>query len=111
MIEPDRNFIRLLAALDGFKERHGNWPPRVVVESRTLERLHEFLGDRFMREVQRKVELAAGPAGFRAEGNGGAYYDYGKEGFPDSRPTPSAQEWLDLPLDQVWKEWLDRRSE
>jgi hypothetical protein len=91
----DKNFVRLCAALDGFRGRYGRWPTRVVVHPVSLEDLREHvLGRAAYDSVTSKVALVAGDAGFRAEDDDGNSYDYGKEGFPDSRLHPSAEEWL-----------------
>lgn len=91
----DKNFVRLCAALNGFKQRHGLWPTRVVAYSASLEDLRQHvLGRTAYDAVTRKVALIVGDAGFRAEDDSGNSYDYGQEGFPESRPNPSAEEWL-----------------
>lgn len=91
----DKNFVRLCAALDGFRQRHGRWPTRVVAYPAALEDLRQHvLGRAAFDAVTMKVALVEGNAGFRAEDDRGDSYDYGREGFPESRPNPSAAEWL-----------------
>lgn len=91
----DKNFVRLCAALNGFKLRYEKWPARVVIYPISLQDLREFVlspGD--FRTVADKVDLVEGDAGFRAEDDTGNSYDYGSEGFPETEPSPSAREWL-----------------
>lgn len=91
----DKNFVRLCAALNGFRLRYGKWPTRVVIHPISLEDLREHvLSSRDFRVVAAKVHLVEGDAGFRAEDDEGNEYHYGEEGFPDEEPTLSARDWL-----------------
>ena len=91
----DKNFVRLCAALNGFKVRYGKWPSRVVIHPISLEDLREnVLSPADFSTVNGKVSLVEGDAGFRAEDDQRNSYDYEEEGFPDREPEPSAQEWL-----------------
>lgn len=91
----DKNFVRLCAALNGFRMRYGSWPSRVVIHPISLADLREYvLSPEDFRTVTGKVTLVEGDAGFRAEDDQGNSYDYGEEGFPDREPESSAQEWL-----------------
>ena len=91
----DKNWIRLCAAIDGFRVRYGRWPERV--------RMHKISLDDFcpliftpadFAKIAHKVELIADEATMVAEDDTGASYNYGEEGFPSERPKPSAAEWL-----------------
>jgi len=91
----DKNWIRLCAAIDGFRVRYGRWPKRVRVYPNSLADLrdHLFAPADYARIVA-KVSLVADEAGMVAEDDEGGSYDYGKEGFSNESPTPGAAEWL-----------------
>ncbi|HEY7240434.1 MAG TPA: hypothetical protein VH600_14765 [Burkholderiales bacterium] len=91
----DKNWVRLCAAIDGFRIRHGHWPIRVRMYPRSLEDLREHVFSRAaFAKIEGKVKLVADDAPMIAEDDTGAQYNYGKEGFPEKRPTPNAAEWL-----------------
>ena len=92
----DKNWIRLCAAVDGFRVRHGRWPTRVHMHALSLDDLRQHVFSRpDFAKLEKKIELVAGSkTEMIAEDDCGAQYDYGKEGFPPSRPKPSAAEWL-----------------
>jgi hypothetical protein len=97
----DRNWIRLCGAIDGFRARYGRWPTRVRVFPAALIDLRDFLfaPDDFAR-ITAKVALIADEAPMIAEDDSGAKYNYGEEGFPRERPTPSAADWLGVEAKQ-----------
>jgi hypothetical protein len=91
----DKNFIRLCAALDGFRARYGEWPVRVVIPAESLADLRDhILTPQAFESIVRKVALVAGASAFRAEDDTGRSYEYGKEGFPTVREGPRAIDWL-----------------
>ena len=95
----DRNYVRFCAAVDGFKDRYGRWPERVVVEQGYIDDLKEHvLAPGEFDRMQQKLRVLAGNALFRAEDDAGNSYEYGEEGFPPQKPRPSAREWLGLEL-------------
>ena len=91
----DKNWVRLCAAIEGFRFRYGRWPTRVRLFPACLSdiRDHLFTPDDYAR-IAAKVVLIADEAGFLAEDDLGGSYNYGQEGFPRQRPTPIAAEWL-----------------
>lgn len=91
----DKNFVRLCAALDGFKSRYGKWPTRVVAWEMSIDDIRDYVlsRDDFEAVIQ-KVALVPGDAAFRAEDDEGNVYDYANEGFTEQPPRPSAREWL-----------------
>jgi hypothetical protein len=91
----DKNYIRLCAAIDGFRTRYGRWPARVRIFPAALANLRDdvFTAVDFAR-ITAKVALVPDDAPMIAEDDTGASYDYGREGFPLNRPTPCAAEWL-----------------
>lgn len=98
----DKNWIRLCAAIDGFRVRYGRWPTRVRIFPESLAdiRDHLFTPDDYA-QITSKVALVADQAAMIAEDVQGGSYDYGHEGFPSELPTPSAAEWLGVtPIDE-----------
>lgn len=91
----DKNWVRLCAAINGFRLRHGRWPTRVRMRPLVLEDLREnVFSRRTFAKIEAKLELIADDALMVAEDDTGAHYDYEKEGFPAKRPHPSAADWL-----------------
>ena len=96
----DKNWVRLCAAVDGFFQRHGHWPSRVIVLPASLDNLREnVFSEETFRVLSAKLELIPGGAPMVAEDAEGNRYSYGEDGFPSSRPSPSAQEWLGVRSD------------
>jgi hypothetical protein len=94
----DKNYVRLCAALDGFKARHGHWPIRVVVPPAILDNLRERVFDPAgFADVLKKVDLVVGE-GFRAEDDSGRMFHYGREASPERPPVPAAREWLGVKI-------------
>lgn len=93
----DKNWIRLCAAINGFRGRYGRWPVRIRLHSLSLEDLRDHLfSKRDFARIRSKVELVPDDnAPMIAEDDTGASYNYGDEGFPLGVPKPSAAEWLE----------------
>ncbi len=91
----DKNWVRLCAAIDGFRVRYGRWPTRVRIFPVSLANIrdHLFTTDDYTQIIA-KVALIADEAAMIAEDDQGGSYNYGQEGFPNERPTPHAAEWL-----------------
>jgi hypothetical protein len=91
----DKNWVRLCAAIDGFRGRYGCWPIRVRIHPVSLEDLREHLLSRAdFEKIEQKVKLVADEASFVAEDDAGRLYSYGDEGVTEERSKPSAEEWL-----------------
>jgi len=95
----DKNWIRLCAAIDGFRVRHQRWPTRVRINPRSLADLrdHVLPEEAFARIQQQLSFVPNSDAGMVAEDDSGAQYDYGIEGFPPTRPDVDARQWLGDP--------------
>ena len=78
----ERNYIRLCAAIDGFRVRYGVWPTHVVVEQPYVDEIRDriLMPGEFDR-LNRDVKIVAGDARFRAVGEHGTVYDYEADGF------------------------------
>ena len=98
----DKNWIRLLGALDGFRAKYGTWPSRVRIFPQALAGLREHLfTPEAFAQLLAKVELIADEAPMVAEDSAGNSYSYGAEGFPSSPPEPDARTWLGVEPDRV----------
>lgn len=97
----DKNWVRLCAAVNGFRAEYGRWPTRVRLYAGALEDLREnvFSPESFAR-LTAKLRLVPDDTAMVAEDDEGRQYSYGEKGFPSSRPTPTAQEWLDVHPDR-----------
>jgi hypothetical protein len=92
----DAEWVRVCAAIDGFRSRHGRWPTRIRLSRDALAwlREHVLTGAGFA-VVGSVVELAADErATMVAEDGTGAAYNYGKEGFPRLPWDESARAWF-----------------
>ena len=92
----DKNWVRLCAAINGFRGHYRRWPTRIRMSPLSLKDLrnHLFSKHDFCR-IEAKVKLVSDEgAGMIAEDGSGASYSYGDEGFPNSVPAPSAIDWL-----------------
>jgi hypothetical protein len=99
----DRNWIRFCAAVDGFHHRFGEWPSGVRLGSGYVADLRHILGEDGFGALQEKLPLRIDEqAHFIAEDEAGRTYDYSREGFPQDRPRPSAEEWLGVRPESAW---------
>jgi hypothetical protein len=92
----DRNWVRVCAAIDGFRVRFGRWPRRVRVMPLAFDDLvaHVLTPIGFAL-VSSSVELVPEEdAGMIAEDGSGAEYSYGQEGFPEGEPDPPTRAWF-----------------
>lgn len=91
----DADWIRVCAAIDGFRVRYGRWPARVRLFPDALDGLREHVltpeGFAVLVSVIELVPDASAPV--VAEGAEGESYSYGREGFPP-RPEEPALEWF-----------------
>lgn len=92
----DASWIRVCAAIDGFRSRYGRWPVRVRLFSAALEDIRDhILTPQGFAVVASVVELVADDtAPMIAEGVAGECYNYGQEGFPKPRPDEPARDWF-----------------
>ena len=98
----DKNWVRLCAAINGFRVRYNSWPTRVRMWKIIVEDLRDnlFTPESFAK-LQVKLELVVDErAGHIAEDGRGRYYDYGNEGFSKSNPDIDASFWLGIEPDR-----------
>ena len=95
----DKNWVRLRAAINGFRLRHGHWPTQIRLHPVSLANLrdHVFEQGVFRQIEQRLTFVPDDKAGMVAQDASGAEYNYGTEGFPPTRPDVDAREWLGNP--------------
>jgi len=96
----DRNWIRLCAALSGFRVRYGIWPTRVRVSPDILDdlRINLFSSDGFAK-LGEKLQFIAGDDPFMVEDEEGRSYNYCLEGFPSQKPDVKPADWLGISPD------------
>lgn len=89
-----RNWVRVCAAVDGYRQRYGRWPVRVRIAPQALADLADhILTPEGLAVVNEKIQLIAEEdAEMIAEGPNGETYCYGNEGFPTEDIRPSAEE-------------------
>ena len=94
----DKNWVRLCAAIDGFRVRFGHWPTNVRINPISLENIRDdlFTPNEYA-QINTKVTLRGvdeeGKSFIAGDGSD-RIYDYSTDGFPEQRPSPSAAEWL-----------------
>jgi hypothetical protein len=97
----DKNWIRLLGAIDGFRARYDAWPTRVRIFPASLSDIRDHLfSPELYAKLTQKVQLIADEAPMVAEDDAGNSYSYGDEGFPSKRSSPSARDWLGVEPDR-----------
>jgi hypothetical protein len=96
----DQSWIRLCAAVDGFHHSHGKWPPRVLIFPTAIKTLRTIVfSEESFAILTSRLELVPSESPFVAEDDDGNQYSFGKQGFPESRPSPSTEDWLGLQPD------------
>ena len=96
----DQNWVRLVAAVDGFYLEHGRWPSRVLLYGPAIKTLKTLVfSEESFAKLTSKIDLVSSESPVVAEDDFGNQYSYGKRGFPKSRPSPSAEDWLGVQPD------------
>lgn len=91
----DKNWIRLCAAVDGFRARYGIWPAKVRMFPGALDNLRNRVFDaQSFAQLESKLNLVADEAAMIAEDEEGRSYNYGAEGFTKNEPDIRARDWL-----------------
>jgi hypothetical protein len=90
----DKNWIRLCAAIDGFRSRYGRWPLRVRMHEMSLRDFDFLFTKEDLARIYEKVALEPDEASMVAEDDSGDRYNYGEEGFPERAPDIPAAAWL-----------------
>ena len=96
----NKNWIRLCAALSGFRIRYGIWPTRVRISPAILDNLHQDLfSPEGFAKLEEKLQFIPGDEPFLVEDEEGRSYNYSLEGFPTQKPDVDAIDWLDISPD------------
>jgi hypothetical protein len=92
----DKNWVRVCAAIDGFRARFGHWPKRIrVMPVSFADLISNVLNPVGFALISNYVELVPEEnAGMIAEDSTGAEFNYGEEGFPEKKPDPPTREWF-----------------
>ncbi len=101
----DKNWIRLCAAIDGFKVRFGHWPEEVCLPQSVINGFdHADFKPESMSKIREKITLTGKDVPFVAQDAQGNQYCYGDEGFPKRRPKVDAKTWLAVEPDGPFQE-------
>ena len=92
----DADWVRVCAAIDGFRVQLGKWPTRVRLFPGALEGLRDHvLTPEGFTVVLSVIDLVPDEsAPMIAEGFEGETYNYGRQGFPDPKPDERARDWF-----------------
>jgi hypothetical protein len=94
----DKNWVRLCAAVDGFRMRYGHWPTRISIPAISMNDFKHLFTEQDILSITAKVRFVLDDEAFVAEDDEGGRYSYGDEGFPATRPRISAREWFGVSL-------------
>ena len=91
----DKNWVRLCAAIDGFRARYKRWPNRILIGRLEHGDLVWMLTKESYAKLTEKLTfIVQEDLGMAAEDDEGRKYDYGMEGFCKTPPDILASEWL-----------------
>lgn len=95
----DRNLVRLLLAVEGFRARYRRWPTRVRLDQGYIEDLQRILSDVGFENLTSKLVLVPDPEpGLHAEDDEGGRFSYGGGagggGHQDGKSDIPVQSWL-----------------
>jgi hypothetical protein len=101
------NWVRVCAAIDGFRVRYGRWPKRVLLMPIAFVDLaSDVLTPLGFALVSSVVELVPEEdAEMIAEDDSDAEYNYGHDGFPEGECDPPTRDWFGQAIlgpDLVW---------
>ena len=97
----DRNWIRLRAALSGFRIRYGMWPTRARISPVIWDNFRQdlFSSEGFAK-LEKKLQLIPGDEPFLVEDEEGRSYNYSSEGSPSQKPDVDPVDWLEISPDK-----------
>ena len=94
-----KNWVRLCGAIDGFKDRYDHWPTKVRLKPVYFKSIKSIFKQEDFIKLQDKLKFIIDDAHIIAEDDDGHAYDYSKEGFPKSKPSLRAKDWLGIKPD------------
>ena len=89
----DKNWCRLCAAIDGFRERYGRWPTRVRMPEGYIRDIAHCFTVRDFLTVTAKIQFVSDDALFLVEDDEGGSYRYCEGDFTRTLRT-SASAWF-----------------
>ena len=94
----DRNLIRMLSTIGGFRILYGRWPKRIRVEPHVIRWLNHFLSHAELSSFKEKIQLLPlEDEDFIADDDEGCSYSLMEYGHPSRYPDIDPAEWLGLP--------------
>ena len=90
-----KNWVRLCAAIDGFRARYGAWPTMIKIPQIIIDDLRSYLGNEMFKKIGSRLTIIEDETGFIAVDNQGRQYDYAQEGFPEVPPDVPARIWFE----------------
>ena len=92
----DKNWVRVCAAIDGFRVKYGRWPKRVrLMPIAYVDLVGHVLTPPGFALVSSFVKLVPEQeAEMIADDEGGAEYCYGDQGFPKTKADPPTRKWF-----------------
>lgn len=105
----DRNYQRLLMAIDSFRARHRKWPMRARMLPVQINEIRGLLSSTGWEKLAARIQLVASEeAAFLVEDDEGRTHDYMNEGVADEAPNIRAEDWLEHP---EWRKPSDEAVE
>lgn len=94
-----KNWVRLCAAVEGFRSVHGSWPTEVHLPEVCYESIVELFRSESLEKVTSKLSFVIDGKPFVARDGEGRSYRYGEQDFPREHPGATAEEWLGVSPD------------
>jgi hypothetical protein len=94
-----KNWIRMCAAIDGFRAKYNSWPKTVRVFDFFPSELKRVLSENDHTKLQSKIDIVGDNSLFIAVDETGNSYSYGDEGFSKKEPDIRAEDWLGVSPD------------
>ena len=91
----DKNWMRMCAAINGFRARYQRWPVRVRMPQNAIA---DLFTSESLAKIQKKLTLVEDDSLYIVEDDAGNSYNYGEEGL-SPKPDISAHIWLDVTPD------------
>lgn len=94
----DRNYTRLLIAIESFRLRYGAWPTIARMHPMQIDEIRRLLTPECFARVESRIRiLPTEEVAFSVEDDEGRVHDYCYEGAVEGEPDIRAEEWLGHP--------------
>lgn len=95
-----KNWVRLCAAIDGFRLKYHQWPTQVRMTEAQIDDIKSVFKPETYKKFESRIRLiAVEEITVTAEDEKGRQYDYAKSGFPKRKPRIDAASWLGVEPD------------